>query len=147
MTTETDRSLSLPFGRRRLLPGVTGQQQTSQQWTERPSRQFSVSRLFFFQDKPASSIFHRLERPPTTSINVHQCPLGYSRTCSDVSGLVISSACQISYKYLMMNNLEARGVEPLFPAAMSSNVHGCFTRVISEANTFSCTSVDVGGCY
>jgi hypothetical protein len=26
---------------------------------------------------------------------------------------------------------------------MSSNVHGCLTRVISEANTFSCTSVDV----
>ncbi len=42
-------------------------------------------------------------------------------------------------KYLIMNNLhhmEARGVEPLFPAPMSSNVHGCFIRAISEANTF-----------
>jgi hypothetical protein len=39
-------------------------------------------------------------------------------------------------KYLMMNDLEERGVEPLFPAAMSSNVHGCFIRAISEANTF-----------
>jgi hypothetical protein len=32
--------------------------------------------------------------------------------------------------------LEARGVGPLFPAPMSSNVHGCFIRAISEANTF-----------
>jgi hypothetical protein len=28
------------------------------------------------------------------------------------------------------------GVEPLFPAAMSTNVHGCFIRAISEVNTF-----------
>jgi hypothetical protein len=43
--------------------------------------------------------------------------------------------------------LEARGVEPLFPAAMSSNVHGCFTRAISGVNMLRCTSVDVHGCY
>ncbi len=36
-----------------------------------------------------------------------------------------------------LNNLEARGVEPLFPACMSSNVHGWFTRAILEASTFS----------
>jgi hypothetical protein len=36
----------------------------------------------------------------------------------------------------MMNNLEARGVEPLFPAAMSSNVHGCFQRnMVSRSDT------------
>src|ERR1700677_2720041 len=29
---------------------------------------------------------------------------------------------------------ETRGVEPLFPACMSSNVHRCFIRAISEVN-------------
>jgi hypothetical protein len=31
--------------------------------------------------------------------------------------------------------LEARGVEPLFPAAMSNDVHGCFIRAISEVKS------------
>jgi hypothetical protein len=50
-------------------------------------------------------------------------------------------------KCLRMNDLEARGVEPLFPACLSSNVHGCFTSAVLEANTFSWISVDVRGCY
>jgi hypothetical protein len=52
---------------------------------------------------------------------------------------VIRSALLNLRKYLIINalyNLEARGVEPLFPPSMSGDDHGCFIRAILEANTF-----------
>jgi hypothetical protein len=69
------------------------------------------------------------------------------RIVAEVAGHVITLILKYLCKYLMLSNLEARGVEPLFPPAMSGDVHGCFTRAISEANAFSWTSMDVRGCY
>jgi hypothetical protein len=82
--------------------------------------------------------------------NVRQGFLGYKETCLDIGGLVIRSALFNFRKYLIMNNLsklEARGVEPLFPDAMSSNLRGCFITAILEAETFSWKRMDVPGCY
>jgi hypothetical protein len=47
-----------------------------------------------------------------TAYNVRQGFPGYQEKCSDIGGLVIRSALPNLCKYLMMNNLEARGVEP-----------------------------------
>jgi hypothetical protein len=39
-------------------------------------------------------------------------------------------------KCFIFNHLDTMVVEPLFPACYASNVQQCFTRAISEANTF-----------
>jgi hypothetical protein len=65
------------------------------------------------------------------------------RAIPDIDGLKFSFWSNANddpsmYTYLILNklyNLQARGVEPLFPPCMSSNVRGWFTSVISEANT------------
>ena len=58
------------------------------------------------------------------------------RIVAEDAGHVITLILKYLCKYLMLSYLEARGVEPLFPPAMSSDVHGCFVRAILEANTF-----------
>jgi hypothetical protein len=142
LRTETDRSLSLPFGRRRLLPGCQRLQQTSQQWSE---TQPAIIRKSAFSSKQAS--IKHFSPPGKGRL---QCPSKSPWIRAEMPGCW----CTCYYfslsnlgKYLTINNLEARGVEPLFPAATSSNVRGCFTRATSEVNTLWCTSVDVRGCY
>jgi hypothetical protein len=63
-------------------------------------------------------------------------PLEHHRIPAEDGGCVITLFLSYLCKSFIISNLEAMGVEPLFPAAMSSNVHGCFIRAISEANTF-----------
>jgi hypothetical protein len=60
--------------------------------------------------------------------------------------LLLVSTARLA-KSLNINHLEARGVEPLFPACYVRRRPRMVSRAISEANTFSWISVDEGGCY
>jgi hypothetical protein len=61
--------------------------------------------------------------------------------------LSLSSVILYLCKCFITKHFEARGVEPLFPAAMSSDVRGWFSRAISEENALSWKRMDVPGCY
>jgi hypothetical protein len=103
-------SLSLPFGRRPAIAGCQPSQQTSQQWPGRLSRQFCVSRHFSSKQVRIKHfpppVKGRLQRP-SKSPWILADMLGCWWTCYYFSLL---NLC----KYLIMNDLEARGVEPMF---------------------------------
>src|ERR1700693_2723213 len=123
--------LSSPFARRRLSSGVSGHNKPASNGPSHPagnSAQVGIlppkqARIKHFSP-PGKGRLQRPSKSPWILADM----LGCWWTCYYFS---LSSLC----KYLMMNDLEARGVEPLFPATMSSNVHGCFIRAILEANT------------
>jgi hypothetical protein len=65
---------------------------------------------------------------------------GYRGICYQVSPGILC-------KYLMINNLEARGVEPLFRAWSSKGVHRCPARGDSRAIRKAWITPDGAGCY
>jgi hypothetical protein len=89
--------------------------------------------------RPRKLFTYRFQRPSRFPWILGEM-LGYRGTCYYVS---LFNLC----KYLMMNNLEARGVEPLFRHSLSRDVRRCPGREGSPAIGKRWIASDGHGCY